>query len=369
MGVLSVVLVLVAACGVADSAHPMQPASHRLVFRGAADASSAVAVGAGALIVADDENNILRAYRIDRGGMPVFTLDLTPFLDTDPEHPEADIEGATRVGNRIYWITSHGRNKDGKMRLSRYRFFATDITGEGRSVTIRPVGKPYRRLLNELLRIPDAARLGFFRATRLDEDLKKKEREKLAPKQDGLNIEALCASADGGTIYIGFRNPGVRARAKAERNAIVVPLHNAPGVVERGQAPVFGEPMPWNLEGLAIRSMEYSAFHRTYFIIAGRPDEQNDFALYRWTGDRDMSPELVRELRALADDFTPEALVPFSDGRLLLLSDDGSLEVKVSGPGDCLAGEYNKNGTCLNKFLADPAKKTFRGIWLELPSH
>jgi hypothetical protein len=65
--------------------------------------------------------------------------------------------------------------------------------------------------------------------------------------------------------------------------------------------------------------------------------------------------------------FTPEALIPFEkSGRLLILSDDGSLVVKVAGEWECMEGEYRNDGTCLNKYLANPAKKTFRGIWLDL---
>ena len=90
-----------------------------LVYRGASDASAAVAVSEDMFVVADDENNILRVYRTDVGGMPVETFDLTEFLGTEREHAEADIEGATKTGNRIYWITSHGRNKDGKRRPNR----------------------------------------------------------------------------------------------------------------------------------------------------------------------------------------------------------------------------------------------------------
>ena len=49
-----------------------------------------------------------------------------------------------------------------------------------------------------------------------------------------------------------------------------------------------------------------------------------------------------------------------------MLSDDGNLLVKVAGAWECLEGEYRKDGTCLNKYLANPGRKTFRGIWLEL---
>jgi len=344
------------------------PLAEELVFRGASDASAAVAISRDMFIVADDENNVLRVYRTGQGGQPVFSYDLTGFLGIDPEHPEADIEGATMIGSHIYWITSHGRNKDGKMRPNRYRFFATDVRVNDGSVTVRPVGTPCRTLVHELLQTHSAA-LGFDRTTRFGVDLKKKEREKLAPKEDGLNIEALCASPDGNTIYIGFRNPKFYYRSARHLYAIVMPLENPQGVLERGERPVFGVPIVWHLADLGIRSMEYSRVHEAYFIIAGSSDEDDEFALYRWSGARKAAPELLRELSSSRRKFTPEALVPFEDsGRFLLLSDDGSLRIKVDGPGDCLEDEYRDDGMCLNKHLLDPSKKTFRGIWLELPA-
>ncbi|GAG34735.1 unnamed protein product, partial [marine sediment metagenome] len=250
-----IVLLFVSVCGAVSFAGGSGPAGEELVFRGASDASAAVAISEDMFVVADDENNVLRVYRTDRPGMPVSSYDLTGFLGIDAEHPEADIEGATMIGSRIYWITSHGRNKDGKMRPNRYRFFATDVRVKGGSVAVWPVGTPYRRLVHELLKIPNADRFGFDRATRFGADLKKKDREKLAPKEDGLNIEALCASADGKTIYIGFRNPRFYIRASRGSRAIVVPLCNADRVIERGEAPVFGEPILWDLAGLGVRSM------------------------------------------------------------------------------------------------------------------
>jgi hypothetical protein len=113
--------------------------------------------------------------------------------------------------------------------------------------------------------------------------------------------------------------------------------------------------------------MEYSCFHEALYIVAGSSAENEKYALYRWSGGRKWSPKLVRELFLDEGRFTPEALVPFKNsGRLLVLSDDGSLVVKVAGAWECMKGEYRKDGTCLNKYLANPGKKTFRGIWLEL---
>src|SRR4030065_2191344 len=93
------------------------------------------------------------------------------------------------------------------MRPKRSRFFATDVFIENRSVKLRPAGKPYKTLVHELLKTQAARRLGLDKATRFGAELKKKGMEKLAPKDEGLNIEGLCASADGGTLYFGLRNP------------------------------------------------------------------------------------------------------------------------------------------------------------------
>lgn len=338
-----------------------------LVFQGASDASAAVAVGDDIFVMADDENNVLRIYEAGKASQPIGSFDMTSFLNIELDFPEADIEAATRVGQRIYWITSHGRNRDGKPRPNRYRFFATELLVEGRSIKLLPAGKPFENLVHELLKTQDARRIGLDKATRFGEELKKKDRERLAPKNEGLNIEGLCASPDGGTLYIGLRNPRLRDKQDGRAKAIVIPLLNPARIIDKGEKPVFGEPLLWDLAGLGIRSMEYSPFHKAYFIIAGGPDDDNEggFVLYRWSSKPDSLPVPERKLSLGKSKFTPEALIPFENsGRLLMLSDDGSLVVKVAGPHECAEGEYRKDGTCLNKFLLDPNKKTFRAMWL-----
>jgi hypothetical protein len=338
-----------------------------LVFRGACDASAAVTVREDMFVVADDENNILRIYETSRAEQSVGCFDMTSFLDIEPEHPEADIEAAAKIGRRIFWITSHGRNKDGKLRPNRYRFFATDVLVEYQSVKLIPTGKLYKTLVHELVKTNVARPLDLDKATQFGKKLSKKEREKLAPKEEGLNIEGLCASPDGRILYIGFRNPRPKDRQSGRAKAIVIPLLNPGRIIDTGESPVFGEPMLWDLNGLGIRSMEYSRFHKACFVIAGGPDEDVGFALYRWSGWPDSLPVLERELSLGKSKFTPEALIPFEKSdRMLILSDDGSLVVKVAGEWECLDGEYRKDGTTLNKYLANPSRKTFRGTWLEL---
>jgi hypothetical protein len=364
MKVISEVVFFLLMCSAVVLADGNEPAGETLVYRGASDASAAVAITDDMFVVADDENNILRVYKSSGGGLPEFCFDMTVFLGIEPEYPEADIEGATMIGDRIYWITSHGRNKDGQMRPNRYRFFATKVLVEDGKIRIAPVGKPFKTLVHRLVRTQTGRRLGLDKATRFDEvGLTKKELRKLAPKEQGLNIEGLCASADGKTIYIGFRNPLVYDRLTRRSRAIALPLNNLQAVVEKSEEPIFGEPILWNLAGLGIRSMEYSHFHKAYFIIAGPADEVPGFALYRWSGEKDVLPVLVR--RFSQSDFSPEALIPFKNSsRLLLLSDDGMLPIKVSDAAECKEGELLADGTCPNKFLADSDKKTFRGIWL-----
>ncbi len=343
------------------------PARQVLIYHGTSDASAAAVVGLDMFIVADDENNVLRVYKTNRGGLPLFSYDLTDFLDIEPEYPEADIEGATMIGNRIYWITSHGRNKDGEIRPNRYRFFATSIDLKNGNISVRPVGIPCKTLLHKLLETDSSVQSILVKATRLDDvDLKKRRLKTLAPKRQGLNIEALCASADGRMLYIGFRNPRPsKGLINRTARALVLQLKNPDAVVERADTPAFGPPMLWNLAGRGIRSMEYSDFHKVYFIIAGPHDETSDFALYRWSGEEDTQPTLVHKLDSYENNLTPEALLAFKNSPgLFLLSDDGSLPVQISDRSDCMEGELNKDGTCPNKFLTDPAKKTFRAIWL-----
>jgi len=358
-----VVLVIAICCGACDGVEDRHGGKPQ-TYRGASDASAAVALGDDLFVVADDENNILRVYRTGTEA-PVYSYDMSGFLGIEEDHPEADIEGATKAGRRVYWITSHGRNKDGKTRPNRYRFFATEIENNAGRIEIRPVGKPCRTLVRAMLGVRKLRDLGLGAAAGLGSlDLSKKELKNLAPKKAGLNIEGLCASPDGRTVYIGFRNPRPIDKSTRRGRALVVPLNNAARVIDDGAAPIFGEPILWDLDDLGVRSMEYSAVAKAYFIIAGSFDGSPEFALYRWSGKVNERPELVRQMSR--SNFGPEALVPFENSkRLLLLSDDGTLPVRVSGASQCMDGELNSDGTCPNKFLLDANKKTFRAIWLQ----
>jgi hypothetical protein len=339
------------------------------VYSGMCDASAGIALDNATFVAADDERNVFCVYSAKAPGSPraVVEWDANLGVGTQDEHPEADVEGATVLEKTIYWITSHGRNKEGKWRANRHRFFAMTIRQDGDRVVAEPVGKPYVRLALDLAADPRLKALG------LPETLapEKKKEEKLAPKDEGLNIEGLCAAVDGKTLLIGFRNP------RPNGAALIVPLLNPDAVIRDSAAPKFGEPIRLPLlkeangkpVSLGIRSMEYSARHQAYLIVAGAHDEQKVFAFYRWSGKPADKPEVLPKATAAiaaVSGFGPEALILYpGHEKVQLLSDDGSLLVRVASPKDCAKGSFH-DGLCEAKDLLDPAKKTFRSLWVEV---
>jgi hypothetical protein len=243
-------------------------------FSGMCDSSAAISLDRHRFVAADDEDNILRTYDVRKPGPPLHELDVSEFLGIDPDdsHPETDLEGAVRIGRRIYWIGSHGRNGSGKLRRNREVFFATKLSARGASLKLQPEGRPCRTLLEALVETPCAIGLGLPKLTKLHKNKKKK----LAPKKKGINVEGICASRDGNTLFIGFRNPLLR-----DGRTLVMPLLNAKGIVDAGDHPQFGAPLLWDLKGLGVRSMQFSATHDCTFVLAGPPGRGTTFRLFR----------------------------------------------------------------------------------------
>ena len=321
-------IILLLACPASSQAGP-----EVTEYFGMCDASASVAVGQNLFVVANDEDNVLRVYLHEKSGKPVKTFDVSSFLKTDPDQ-EADIEGATRKGGRVYWITSHGRNKDGKLRPSRHRFFATEVTIAGDQVAIATVGVPYKNLLQDLTETPEL------------KDYKLDEASTRPPEQaGGLNIEGLSATPEG-KILIGFRNP------IHKRKALIVVLENPEDVVQ-GKPAKFGKPISLSLDGRGIRSIEYFEPWQEYLLIAGPPDDEGDFKLYRWAGPSSEEVKLIKGVNF--NGLHPEALIvyPKQCMKIQVLSDDGARQV---GGKDCK-----------DKKVA-MEKKSVRSIWLTLPT-
>ncbi len=269
-------------------------------YSGMCDASAAAALGPDLFVVANDERNQLKVYR--RGvARQVDEVDLSGFLGTKVDK-ESDLEGAATIGERIYWISSHGRNKKGKHVEIRHRFFATELR-DGKLV---PVGSPYTGLLADMIAAPHLQQYPFAQAS------------SLMPEADGaFNIEGLAATPQGG-VLIGLRNPAPRGLA------LVIPMLNPAQVVDGARA-VFGDGIELDLGGLAIRSMEL--VEDAYIIVAGPPADHGRFALFRWSGAANEAPVEIPH-----DDFgalRPEAIFAIPGTRMLqILSDDGGEHVK-----------------------------------------
>ncbi|HIK44622.1 MAG TPA: DUF3616 domain-containing protein [Leptolyngbyaceae cyanobacterium M65_K2018_010] len=282
---------------------------------GMCDASAAIALDPQHFVVANDEDNILRIYSLMASGGPVAWgthgragLDVNGYFDNNPKHREVDIEAAAQIGSISYWITSHGRTKDGKPRPERHQFFAQTISQTGERQSLRQVGGSYTQLVADMRQDQRLQGYCFDQA------------EKLPPKQPGgLNIEGLTATPSQ-ELYLGFRNPIPQGKA------LLLPLKNPQDLVQNNHARAqFGEPIELDLNGLGIRSIDYWASQKCYLIIAGIYHGGDEFALYRWSGLEDKPQPM--EITGLPPDFRPEGVFfhPHQDHQFHLLSDDGSI--------------------------------------------
>lgn len=275
-----------------------------VTYTGLCDASAAVLLDGDRFVVANDEDNLLRTYSLSRPGAQLAALDVGAFLGADKE---ADIEGAARIGNRIWWITSHGANKDGKPRPDRHRLFATDVQERAGDVAVTPHGDG-RKSLDALLSGSIGKRYGLEKAARQ------------APESaNGLNIEGLAAAPSGG-LLVGFRNPVPGGRA------LIVPLANADAYLASNKgnavAPVFGEAIELDLGKRGIRSIERVPGTQDYLIVAGPPGPATSgtFALFGWR----MGKPPVQLNTDWPADFRPEGLmVDGATKKIHVLSDDG----------------------------------------------
>lgn len=278
------------------------------VHTGICDASAAATLDARHFVVADDEENILWIY--DRAvPAPVGSVELWDFLGIGKKD-EADIEGAALVGDRIYWISSHGRNRRAEIAPGRFQFFASDIDrSAGNIPAVRLVGKSYKNLLTDLVDQQIFAKYNFALASTL------------APKvKDGFNIEGLAATPDG-RLLIGFRNPIPKGKA------LVIPINNPVELIGGGANPAarasFGYAIELDLHGRGIRSIDLVGAE--YYIVAGPIDDAGEFGIYRWSG-KPNDPAVVIPVPELAG-LHPESLVATATGKLQIFSDDGRRQV------------------------------------------
>lgn len=261
------------------------------VFTGICDGSAAVMLDADTLLVAYDELNSLFAFALS-GGAPAARFDLEELLDL-PSSGEIDIEAAARVGERIWWIGSHGRDSGANDAPNRRLLFATSVPSPGLQDLQLLV--PPQDLTAVLLDSP-SVRTVLNKAVR-----------KRAPKEGGMNIEGLAATADAG-LLLGFRSPlsdpgGMTGKALLVR---LLPDDDWFSVQSISQL---------DLDNRGVRDIV--RHDDGYVMIAGPVKSGGEFALYAWDGVSAQA-EPLQQITGLH----AEALVDIGD-RWLLLSDDG----------------------------------------------
>lgn len=291
---------------------------------GASDASAAVSVGGGYLLVANDEDNTLRLYNGSVSGAPVKTWDLDDALDADKE---VDIEGGTLVGGTVYWTGSLGNNKDGEYKKDRNTVFTTKLTGSGASTALT-FGTAGHTLRDDFVKWDEAngGRFGFADGT---------EDGSIPKAVDGFNVEGLeFAAGSTTTAYVGFRAPLVPPQSGGQ--ALVVPVTNM-NKVAAGTHATFGTPIQWNLGGLSVRDIRANS-QGQFLILAGSwaaDDNTDPYALYSWDGNTAHQPVKVLDLPT-TDAGGWESIVSVPDltqsgARVQLITDDGDADLYGDG--------------------------------------
>jgi hypothetical protein len=253
---------------------------------GASDGSTAQPVGNDYMWVGDDEDQTLRLYNRHQSGMPIKTVDLSPFIGSG----EIDIEGSFAAGNdTTYWMGSHTD-------LERSVIFRAILQGEGQDASLTYAGY-YNSLRQDLLNWDldniHGLGAGFFNFAA------------------GFEIEGFAAdpqNPDG--ALLAFRGPLI------DGDALILPVTNLQSIVQPTPNPntaEFGTPIYLDLGGRSIRSIDCNDFG--CLIVGGPAGTIVDFKLYTWTGTPIDLPELRAanlDLQAGLNSF--EGIVALPDG-------------------------------------------------------
>jgi Leucine-rich repeat (LRR) protein len=247
------------------------------VLLGSSDASTAIAVGDGYLLVADDETAPIRLYDGDVSGREVGQF-LPGFSSS---YGEIDFEASARKGDAIWWLGSHGLTKKLESEASRFAVYETKLTGSGASAKLTPTGVVYTNLRSDMVNW-DRGRLGLSSA-------------KVRPDAiNGFNIEGAEFSPDGSQLYVGLRAPIFPAQVGGK--AIIVPVTNLEALTAgTATSATFADPILLDLGGDSIREIRKND-RGEYLILsapAGTPDEQAGGppqALWAWNGERGYAP-------------------------------------------------------------------------------
>jgi hypothetical protein len=290
-------------------------------YAGAGNASTAIDVGGGYMVVGDDEGNVLRLYHERSSGEPVKTFDFTKVLPVGTS--EADIEASARVGDTLYWIGSLSNKKSGKAAPEHDIVFAATLSGSGAGSELTYLGS-YTHLREDIVAWDEANGNPLGLAASTAAGLPSNE-------ADGFNAEGLeFAAGSSEAAYVAFRAP---LQPPGKRNdALLIPVTNFASLVTHGNpgaaAATFGSALQWDLGGLGLRELRRNAAGQ-FLAIAGTSDDSNStFGLYAWDGNPADQPTLTSTALSSVNEGAWEDVVsvpePLVDGSTIeLLEDNG----------------------------------------------
>lgn len=257
------------------------------IRKGLCEASAVARLDDGRIAVASDEIDELAIYgRADT--TPIWTEDLGKVRD---------IEGAARIGDTVFWVTSHGLTKKGKDKQSRRKLLATQTGKQNLPVE--------RGAKLDTLRTVLAGALNA-----LDDDLIQGDID------ESLDIEGMTATPKG-ALLIGLRAP-LTTRGQALLVHVPKPFALL-GLDQPAGGPDQTVAIAIDLGGRGIRGMTRDP-DGTYIILAGPSNGGTDsFALYRWSGSS--APQQI----AGADlgGMVPEAVIAWETGVVEVFGDNG----------------------------------------------
>lgn len=289
---------------------------------GYSDASGAVNMGKGYMLVADDEQNVLSLYKQKQSGLPLMSFDYGAYcLSGEETGKEVDCEALVQSPTgekRIYGIGSLGNGgKKYSERPSRDILFAVSYKDEVPSVVFKFEGA-FQELRRKLLKWGDENGFGFSVSAATGE----------RPKQEsGFNVEGMAFAPDNATLWIGMRAPLLPVIER--KKGLLIPILDFEKWFRDGHKVknlILGRPILIDLKGRGIRDIIRVSTNK-YIIVGGKSTEEKDAALFQWSGKPEESP--IEIPIAGIGSLNIEAAIPLNndmgfDGRLQLICDDGS---------------------------------------------
>lgn len=268
--------------------------SVRPIAGGVFEASGAIVMDGGALVVDDGRTDSLQWMALDDAGQqvgPARTVALGLSI--------TDMEGITTDGTYVYVVGSQSKkNSASTAGIARVRFDPATLR-----VSDQQAVSGLRALVLDA--VPEVARAAGTRA-------------------DGFNIEGLAWDPQRRELLLGLRAPVI------DGHALAVPLRlkDAAGPFARENIVVGSADVArLSLGGGGIRSIEFDEHLRTYRIISGASrNEEWAFAAWRWTRSDEPTRDQV-DAALLTRELKPEGIAPARPGEhdyTLLVFDSGA---------------------------------------------